>query len=97
MLIAIALQPDGKLVVAGYSDSGGWDFSLARFNPDGSLDNTFSGDGIVITQVGSDDSTIEALALQADGKIIAAGYVEGVHHGFCPGALQPGWEFGHLL
>ena len=86
---ASALQPDGKLVVAGFSDSGAWDFALARFNPDGSLDNTFSGDGLVITQFGSDDSTIEALALQADGKIIAAGYVEGFTTDFALARYNP--------
>jgi uncharacterized delta-60 repeat protein len=86
---AMALQPDGKLVVAGFSDRGAWDFALARFNPDGSLDNTFSGDGIVITQFGSDDSTIEALALQADGKIIAAGYVEGFTTDFALARYNP--------
>jgi uncharacterized delta-60 repeat protein len=87
--LAIALQPDGKLVVGGYIASRGWDFSLARFNPDGSLDTTFSGDGIIITQVGSGDSTIEALALQADGKIIAAGYAEGVTTDFALARYNP--------
>mgnify|MGYP001132845754 CR=1 FL=1 len=75
---AIALQPDGKLVVAGYTDSGGWDFSLARFNPDGSLDETFSGDGLVITQVGSGNAVIMDVVIQADGKIVVAGEAEGV-------------------
>jgi uncharacterized delta-60 repeat protein len=73
-----ALQPDGKLVVAGYSDSGSWDFSLARFNPDGSLDTTFSGDGLVITQVGNGDSRIKDVVIQTDGKILVAGEAEGV-------------------
>ena len=75
---AIALQPDGKLVVAGYTDSEGWDFSLARFNPDGSLDETFSGDGLVITQVSSGDAVIKDVVIQADGKIVVAGEAEGV-------------------
>ncbi|MCA1697418.1 MAG: hypothetical protein LC790_00325, partial [Actinobacteria bacterium] len=38
----VAIQADGKLVVAGYSDG---DFALARYHPDGSLDASFSADG----------------------------------------------------
>ncbi len=75
---ASALQPDGKLVVAGYSNSVAWDFALARFNPDGSLDATFSDDGIVVTQIGIDDSVIHAVAIQPDGKIVVAGYIDGI-------------------
>jgi uncharacterized delta-60 repeat protein len=48
---AVAVQPDGKIVVAGYSDQGITlvDFALARYNSDGSLDTTFDADGIVTT------------------------------------------------
>src|SRR3954452_968296 len=43
---AVALQPDGKIVVAGYFQQG---YGLARYNADGSLDTSFSGDGVQIT------------------------------------------------
>ena len=48
------MQPDGKIVVAGYSLNGSNDdFALVRYNADGSLDTTFGGAGKVITPVGS--------------------------------------------
>jgi uncharacterized delta-60 repeat protein len=72
---ALALQPDGKLVAAGYSYNGSqYLFALVRYNPDGSLDTSFNGTGKVTTAIGSDDDGISALALQPDGKLVAAGY-----------------------
>jgi len=70
----IALQPDNKLIVAGSNFSGSdYDFALARYNGDGSLDPTFGADGKVTTDFGSGDNEAQAVALQPDGKIIAAG------------------------
>ncbi|MCE7980091.1 MAG: hypothetical protein DYG89_02770 [Caldilinea sp. CFX5] len=70
---ALVLQPDGKLVVAGYAHIGGADdFALVRYNSDGSLDNSFDGDGKVFTDLGDNDQAY-ALVLQPDGKLIAAG------------------------
>ena len=72
---ALVLQPDGKLVVAGSSFIGSApDFALVRYNPDGSLDTSFHGTGMVTTAIGSGDDTVDALALQPDGKLVAAGY-----------------------
>jgi uncharacterized delta-60 repeat protein len=65
---AIALQTDGKIVVGG-SNGDSSDFVLARYNPNGTLDTSFGTDGIVITATGY----LTALALQPDGKIVAAG------------------------
>ncbi|WP_369263366.1 calcium-binding protein [Streptomyces sp. R35] len=67
----VAVQPDGKIVVTGTSD---FDFALARYNPNGTLDSGFDGDGKVTTDFGS--GTLDGssdLALQSDGKIVAAG------------------------
>jgi uncharacterized delta-60 repeat protein len=75
---ALVLQPDGKLVAAGGVNFGGgnFDFALARYNPDGSLDATFGGTGKVMVDFGnSGDDGAQALALQPDGKILAAGTV----------------------
>src|SRR2546426_2863336 len=71
---AVALQADGKIVVAGSSSAGavGADFALARYNPGGSLDPTFGSGGRVLTDFGVDDEA-RAVALQADGKIVVAG------------------------
>ncbi|MFC7261730.1 calcium-binding protein [Streptomyces lutosisoli] len=67
----VAVQSDGKIVVTGTSD---FDFALARYNPNGTLDSDFDGDGKVTTDFGS--GTLDGssdLALQSDGKIVAAG------------------------
>jgi uncharacterized delta-60 repeat protein len=77
---AIAIQPDGKIIAAGYAPHTeppfGENFALARFNPDGSLDISFDGDGIAVTRFDV-HSKISALALQPYGKIVAAGFTAG--------------------
>jgi uncharacterized delta-60 repeat protein len=71
--LAVALQSDGKIVAAGWGR--GSDFALARYLPDGQLDPTFGSGGKVVTPVpGEDFSTAYALAIQPDGKLIAAGW-----------------------
>jgi uncharacterized delta-60 repeat protein len=75
---AVALQPNRKIVVAGSSGSGGdtgANFALARYRQNGALDRSFGGDGVVITQFRrhvSDEAT--AVAIQSDGRIVAAGH-----------------------
>jgi uncharacterized delta-60 repeat protein len=72
---AVVLQPDGKILLAGYTDVGiDFDFALLRYNPDGSLDATFSGDGIEITDLSGTHESAFALTLQPDGKILVAGF-----------------------
>ncbi|HEX5735270.1 MAG TPA: BACON domain-containing carbohydrate-binding protein [Blastocatellia bacterium] len=70
---AIAIQSDGKIVVAGSADTPIDDFALARYNTDGSLDASFGSGGKVTTNFASSLDRVNALAIQADGKIIAAG------------------------
>lgn len=75
---AVRIQSDGKIVVSGMANSFCCDskFALARFNTDGTLDTSFSGDGKVTTNFTSGHSGLDgafALALQADEKIVAAG------------------------
>jgi uncharacterized delta-60 repeat protein len=73
---SLLLQPDGKFVAAGFASSGGlMKFALARFLPGGSLDTGFGTGGLLNTTFGSLESWINAMALQADGKIICAGAV----------------------
>ncbi len=64
---AVALQPDGRILAAGGADG---NFALARYLPNGILDDSFSGDGRVITDLGGGAG---AVAVQPDGKIVAAG------------------------
>lgn len=68
---AVAIQMDGKIIVAGSSGS---DFALAWYNSNGILDSTFGTDGIVITDIdGSNDERGRAVTIQTDGKIVVAG------------------------
>ena len=72
----VVLQADGKIVVVGSSihDDGGGYFALARYNPDGSLDASFSGDGKQTTNFGSSGvGGATGVALQGDGKIVVVG------------------------
>jgi uncharacterized delta-60 repeat protein len=69
----VVRQPDGKLVLAGYSHNGSnFDFALARYNPNGTFDTSFSGNGKQTTGFGGYDAA-NAVALDADGKIVAVG------------------------
>src|SRR5438045_7304009 len=73
---SVLIQPDGKIVVAGgafplFTFLG--DFKVVRYNPDGSLDSSFGAAGIVTTSFPGQGSYAFAVALQTDGKIIAAG------------------------
>jgi uncharacterized delta-60 repeat protein len=70
---AIAIQTDGKIVVAGYSFYTDLVFAIVRYNTDGSLDTNFDTDGKVTTQIGSDGSFAKSVIIQSDGKIVAAG------------------------
>jgi uncharacterized delta-60 repeat protein len=75
---ALAIQVDGKIIIAGYSFMafGKSDFVAVRYNPNGSLDTTFDGDGIVKTTIGTNDNQARAIAIQPDGKILLAGFAE---------------------
>ena len=59
-----------RVTVNGSND----DFALVRYNTDGSLDTTFDGDGKVTTDIGSGHDRAFSVAIQSDGKIVAAGY-----------------------
>jgi uncharacterized delta-60 repeat protein len=74
IVYSMGIQADGKIVVAGPTSlNNTLDFALARFNTDGTLDNSFSDDGKVITDFGSDEETPNGMVIQPDGKIIAVG------------------------
>lgn len=74
---AVALQPDGKIVVAGDTHEGtNSRFAVVRYHGDGSLDTSFDGDGIAITAIGP-TSHARAVAVQHDGRIMVAGSGDG--------------------
>ncbi len=70
----VALQPDGKIVVVGYTPGpGGQDFAAMRLNPNGSLDPTFDTDGKWTLDLSAGNDVATAVALQPDGKIVIVG------------------------
>src|SRR2546421_4377407 len=72
-----ALQPDGRIVAAGFaiSQNGGvQNFAVARYTSNGVLDTTFSRDGITQIDFGSCCQSAYQVLLQSDGKIITVGY-----------------------
>jgi uncharacterized delta-60 repeat protein len=77
---SIALQPDGKIVVAGARQSNGVnsDFLIARFLANGALDTGFGDAGKVVTDFGAWDIAW-AVAIQNDGKIVAVGSTWGAN------------------
>jgi uncharacterized delta-60 repeat protein len=71
---AIQIQPDGKIVTAGSAYGNITYFALNRFNADGTVDSSFgTGGGVLTAFPGMIDQGAHALALQADGRIVAAG------------------------
>jgi uncharacterized delta-60 repeat protein len=72
---AVAIQPDGKIVVAGFNTTNtSRNFAVARLNLNGSYDTTFNKTGMVQTNVGNGSyDAANGIALQPDGKIVLAG------------------------
>jgi uncharacterized delta-60 repeat protein len=78
--VALAMQPDGKILVAGQIDTSwttgtGYDFLLARYTGSGSLDPTFGSGGWLLTNFDGTNSDYAAdVLVQPDGKIVAVGW-----------------------
>src|SRR5207249_351544 len=73
---AVALQPDGKIVVAGYAAvaAGNYDIAVARLSrADGSLDKSFSGDGLLTIDYSGTTDKASAVKVQNTGRILVAG------------------------
>jgi uncharacterized delta-60 repeat protein len=70
---AVVIQADGRIVVAGTAHRLTADIALTRYNPDGSLDNTFGVNGKVTTDLAENNDFGAAIALQPDGKVLVAG------------------------
>lgn len=67
----VIVQSDGKILIGGFNST---DFVVIRFNTNGTLDPSWGGNGIVTTDVTGTSERVTRLALQSDGKVIAAGY-----------------------
>ncbi len=81
---SVALQGDGKIVVAGSSSDGiNEDFTLLRYTADGTLDADFGVGGIVTTAISIGNDASIGMALQSDGKIVVTGFAEnGIYRDF---------------
>ena len=76
----IALLPNGQILLAGATrQTGYYDFLLARFNRDLTLDRSFGDDGWVITSIGDGEDIAYSIAVDSEGRIVLAGqsYIEG--------------------
>ena len=69
---SLLIQSDGKIVVGGREEDW-YHWGLTRFNADGTLDTSFSDDGLLTSYVGDNDG-LNSITVQADGKILVAGY-----------------------
>jgi uncharacterized delta-60 repeat protein len=88
---AVGIGSDGSILTAGKSFNGShYDFTLVRYNTNGSLDTTFGTDGIVTTPIGSYDSYAIALGIGSDGRIVASGYSDnGSNNNFALARYSP--------
>lgn len=71
---AVAIQPDDKIVVAGWTYGTSFDFLVVRYTATGALDGSFGTGGVVTIPISGDTDIANSLALQSDGKILVAGY-----------------------
>jgi len=69
----VAIQTDGKIVAVGRAGGSGGRVAVARYNVDGTLDTSFSGDGKATTNFTAGEDTVDHVAIQSDGRIIVAG------------------------
>ncbi len=71
---SVAIQADGKIVVAGATSLWGiGDILVVRYNSDGSIDNSFDGDGFLSTPIAGGNSVAFGILVQSDAKILVAG------------------------
>jgi uncharacterized delta-60 repeat protein len=72
--VSIALQPDGKIIVAGDSNANGnVDFEVRRFDSNGAVDATFGTMGVATHPLHSEDDIAEDMVIFPDGRILVAG------------------------
>jgi uncharacterized delta-60 repeat protein len=92
LALAMALQADGRIVLAGQADGGaGIAVTLARYNSDGSLDATFGAGGVAVSGI---PGAANAVAVQPDGRIVVAGLSFLVTRFDADGTLDAGFGSG---
>ncbi len=82
----LKLQPDGKIVVAGPANLGGyWDIAVARFLPTGKPDLAFGNGGIATLDISGQQDHLLGMALQPDGKVLVVGMTTKINTAFTLG------------
>jgi uncharacterized delta-60 repeat protein len=69
----MAVQPDGKIIVAGQTGADNWNFAVARYQANGTLDQTFGSAGIAKVDFANRVDLASGMALQSNGKIVVVG------------------------
>ena len=69
----VIIQPDGKILIVGYTGTSNYSQIVVRFNSDGTLDNSFGSNGAVTINIAGNSTTGLSIALQSDGKILTGG------------------------
>ena len=72
----VVIQPDGKILVSGYTENTTYDIALIRLNADGTPDPAFGTGGKVLTAIGTGEDGSLQIRLQGDGKIVMAGHTD---------------------
>jgi uncharacterized delta-60 repeat protein len=90
------IQPNGKIVVTGYYNSGTYnDIAILRYNEDGSLDNSFGTGGKSYTKVGNSNDFSFSVAMQPDGKLVVCGKTHnGLYDKIVVARFIAGWSVG---
>jgi uncharacterized delta-60 repeat protein len=78
---AMALAPEGSILVVGGNVPDVDEFEVARYTPDGVVDPSFGGDGKVTTDMGLGEESATGVAIQNDGSIVVVGYTDLPHEG----------------
>jgi uncharacterized delta-60 repeat protein len=87
---AVAVQPDTKIVVAGRYINSSYDAVAVRYNPDGSLDNTFNLSGIAPVSFSPNFDEALCMGIQPDGKIVIAGCLfNGINYDIALARINP--------
>ncbi len=88
---ALSVDAGGSIYLGGHGyetgNGGLFHFALAKYNSEGSLDNTFNTDGKMTVVMGADQSAIFEMALQPDGKLLLGGQSTNIPGGFTDFAL----------
>ena len=100
--LAVAVQGNGKIVAVGTTQISGndWNFAVARYNPDGTPDTSFSFDGKLTTDFRGGNDGAWGVAIQSEGKIVVVGDADNPSPPRAllrRGTIQPRWKSGHQL